>query len=179
MRKIILYSAISTDNFIAREDGNIDWLNSPEIIPEGEDFGYNAFYNSIGTTLIGNSTYKQVLGFSDDFPYPDKENYVFTRDSANKDSEFVQYISTNVTRFCRNLKAIGGLDIWLVGGGKLNSSLLKDGLIDKLILTSIPIALGKGIPLFDNPDWQEKFKISTMKSFPKGIRQIEMIKSME
>ncbi len=55
MRKILLYTAASLDGFIARADESLDWLdNFPHI--EGEDYGYQAFYDSIDTTLMGNAT---------------------------------------------------------------------------------------------------------------------------
>jgi dihydrofolate reductase len=64
MSKIVLFIATSLDGFIAGQDGNIDWLYS-----EG-DFGYSKFYDSIGTILMGNNTYKFLLQL-DYFPYPD------------------------------------------------------------------------------------------------------------
>lgn len=176
MREIILYSAISLDDFIARSDGNIDWLNAPGMIPEGEDFGYGAFYKSIDTTLTGNATYKQVLSFGGPFPYPDKKNYVFTRQAGVESTDYVEFVNGNIARFCSELKRDSGKNIWLVGGGKVNSVLLDEGLIDKLILTKIPIPLGQGIPLFEQDDWKSKFKNSTSKVYKNRIVQIEMIK---
>ena len=176
MREIILYSAISIDNYIARSDGNIDWLNTPGMIPEGEDFGYGEFYNSIDTTLSGNTTYEQVLGFGGPFPYPDKKNYVFTRQSEKKTSEYVEFISSDISGFCAGLKQQRGMNIWLVGGGKLNTSLLDSALIDRVILTKIPIPLGTGIPLFEQEDWNSRFKILTTRVYENGIVQFEMVK---
>lgn len=72
MRKIILFVATSLDNYIAREDGQVNWLFMDQ------DYGYNAFHASIDTTLMGNKTYQQILE-SGDFPYKQTKNYVFTR----------------------------------------------------------------------------------------------------
>lgn len=174
MRKIILYSAISLDDYIADQHGSIEWLHRPEFIPEGEDFGYGAFYESIDTTLMGNKTYKQVLGFDVPFPYPDKKNYVFTTSMESKSDEYVEFISRDIGGFCKRLKEEPGMDIWLVGGGKLNSALLDEGLIDLLILTKIPVPLGKGIPLFHQSEWKKQFPVSETKVFPAGVVQFTM-----
>lgn len=74
MRKIILFIASSLDGFIARESGDIDWL------PKNTDSGYNDFYKSIDTVIMGKKTYNQVLTFGD-YPYKDKKSYVFTRNN--------------------------------------------------------------------------------------------------
>ncbi len=177
MREIILFSAASLDDFIARPDGNIDWLNNPDIMEDGEDFGYGAFYSSIDTTLTGNSTYKQVMEFDIAFPYPDKKNYVFTREPGIPPTAYVEFISGNIAEFCAGLKKGSGQAIWLVGGGMINSILLEAGLIDKLIITKIPIVLGKGIPLFNSWNWKSKFISSSTKVFKKGVVQLELRKA--
>ena len=69
--RIKLYIATSLDGFIAREDGNIDWLTEYENSP-ATDYGYSEFYASIGTVLMGRKTYEQVLGFGD-WPYGEKK----------------------------------------------------------------------------------------------------------
>ncbi len=58
-RKIILYSDISPDGFIAQKDGSLDWLTT-----DG-DFGYEQFYDSIDTTVMGNTTYGPELSFGE------------------------------------------------------------------------------------------------------------------
>lgn len=68
MRKVKLYIATSLDGYIARKDGALDWLdNIPH--PENEDYGYQEFYDSIDTVIMGRGTYEVVLGFDVDWPY--------------------------------------------------------------------------------------------------------------
>lgn len=176
MRKIILYSAISLDDFIARKDGNIDWLENPELYTEGVDFGYREFYNSIDTTLMGHATYKQVIGFEGEFPYPDKKNYVFSRTNGLQDTEYVSFVAKEIGQFCKKLKTEAGKDIWLVGGGKINSALLDADLIDELILTRIPVAISTGIPLFSQKNWKSVFSNRATKVYKNGIIQLTMKK---
>jgi len=82
-RKLILYTAVSLDGFIARTDGSIDWLPSIDD-SDNEDCGYNSFYQQIDITLMGRKTYEQVLGFPGNFPYSEKINYVFSREKNNQ-----------------------------------------------------------------------------------------------
>ena len=172
MRKIILYIAASIDNYIARKDGSVDWLDDPDYAVEGEDYGYASFYESIDTTLMGNATYQEVLGFDVPFPYPDKTNYVFSRSMHEEKAEFVKFISSDILEFITQLKEKEGKDIWLIGGGQINTIFLENGLIDQLILTIIPITLGDGIPLFQKSSIETKFVLEKNRSFKSGLIQL-------
>jgi len=175
VRKVVLYIASSLDNFIARPDGSVDWLSSPEFLLPNEDYGYNDFYPTIDTTLMGNSTYKFILDQDVPFPYPDKTNYVFSRSANNHVTEFVRFISEAPTDFVRRLKQEKGEDIWLIGGGQINSILLDKDLIDKIILTLIPMTLGEGIPLFHGKYKEVKFNLEDSKSYQNGIVQLTLL----
>lgn len=170
MRKLICYIAATADGFIARPDGNIDWLTSlPD--PVDDDYGYAEFLSGIDTTLMGNATYKEVLGFGEPFPYPDLKNYVFTRESNAPATEFVEFVSDDIAAFVRDLKQQSGKDIWLIGGGKINAVMLEAGLIDELILSVVPQVLGRGIPLFEGANAEAKLKLVSHKAFANGIVQ--------
>lgn len=88
------------------------------------------------------------MGFGIDFPYRDKRNYVFTRNPELSEDENVKYISHDTVSFVNDIKSDKGGDIWLIGGGEVNSMLLNEKLIDELIVFIIPVVLGDGIPLF-------------------------------
>ena len=163
MRKIKLYIATSFDQFIAREDGSVDWL-----FTDG-DYGYQAFYDSLGITLMGRKTYEQVLSFGGPFPYPTTTNYVFTSDDSKSDNEQVIFINEDIVEFARELKATAGKDIWLIGGGQLNTLFLENQLIDELLLFVHPIFLGKGIPLFSNLDSEHSLKLLETKPYENGL----------
>ena len=149
MRKIKLYIAMSLNGKIAEKDGSVDWL----YVKEGDekpDYGYSKFYNSIDTTIQGSSTYKQVESWGIDFPYPNKKNYVITRDKSLKDNKNVEFINTDHLEFIKDLKKQKGKDIWLIGGGLVNTMLLNECLIDELQIFVMPIILQDGIDLFQN-----------------------------
>jgi len=150
-----LFSALSLDGYVARPDGNIDWLTSfPN--PEKLDYGYAAFIGTVDTTLMGNKTYQLILSFDMPFPYRGKKNFVFTRQKDRTDTEFVEFVSEDPAGFIHDLKQGAGGDIWCIGGGQINGLLMEHDLIDELYLHVIPVVLGEGIPLFDGRRAVEK-----------------------
>jgi dihydrofolate reductase len=172
MRKIKLYIAISLDGKIAKPDGDISWLDElPN--PVHLDYGYADFLSSIDTTLMGNNTYKQLLGFGIDFPYRGKENYVFTRNSELIEDENVTFISHDPATFVNDLKSGEGGDIWLIGGGEVNTLLLNEKLIDEFIIFIIPIVLGEGIPLFGLTPVEGKLSMIMSKTYGNGVVEIK------
>ena len=150
MGKLILYIASSLDGYIARENGDVDWL------PINTDSGYDNFYKSIDTVIMGKKTYDQILTFGD-YPYKGKKSYVFTRNDSLTKDENVEFAS-NVEEFSRNLVSSKG-NIWLVGGSELFSAFLEHKLVDEIILSIIPTVLGKGIPLFQNINQEANLKL--------------------
>ena len=170
MRKIKLYIASSLDGKIAGVDGSIQWLdefNSPD-----EDYGYKEFLDSVDTTIMGNATYRQILGFESEFPYKSKRNYVVTRNTELKADEHVTYLSHDHLSFIRSLKNKAGKDIWLIGGGKVNSFFLTNHLIDELILFIIPVLLGNGIPLYEKSDFLAAVQLSGTKTYNNGVIEL-------
>jgi len=172
MRKIILYIATSLDGKIADKNGDVSWLN---VIPNPEksDYGYRDFLASIDTTIMGNTTYKQVLGFGVGNPYKGKTNFVITNDRLLKKDEHVQYISENVVQFIRNLKEQNGKPIWCVGGSQLNALLLDHGLLDELRIFIMPIILGKGIPLTSELKKYTELELVDSKKFLSGVMELK------
>src|SRR6056297_3515517 len=136
MRKVVLYIATSIDGCIARTDGTLDWLE--KVDTEEEDYGYEEFFDSIDTTLIGNTTFKQIVGFDVEFPYQGKRNLVFTR-GVPEESPYATVTNQDPVELVRQLKKEEGKDIWLVGGGTLNAALLSADIIDRMIITMIPV----------------------------------------
>ncbi len=167
MRKLVLFIASSLDGYIAGGDEQIDWLFTDQ------DYGYSNFYDSIDTTISGYKTYRLSLSF-DSFPYPDKKNYVFTRDSSRSDTELVQFISGDIVQFTRELKQQPGRDIWLVGGGEINTVMLDAGLIDEIVLSIHPVIVGQGIPLFGGAPALRHFTTLDTTTFSTGLVQLKL-----
>ena len=172
MRKVIIYIASSSNGFIAKEDGDVGWLDEiPH--PENADYGYTDFYKSIDTTLMGNNTYKEVLGFDVPFPYKGKKNYVFTRDPNLTKDDNVEYVSSEMVSFVKDLKSASGKDIWLVGGGLVNSTLINNNLVDQLILHLMPYAFGQGIPIFAPDLGDTPLKLTDSQVYSSGVVELK------
>jgi dihydrofolate reductase len=164
MRKLHVYIASSLDGQIARPDGSVDWL--PET--GEEDYGYQAFYDSVDTLLMGYSTYQTCLGFGE-WPYPDKKVYVFTRAPASAPVHQEELVTDDPVAFVRQLKKQPGRAIWLVGGGKALAPLQEAGLVDEYHLALVPVLLGEGIPLFTRLTTQQPLQLTGHQVFPDGL----------
>ena len=168
MRKIILYIAQSLDGKIARLNGDVDWLERfPN--PEDEDYGYASFYDSVDVTLMGNRTYEKILSFGLEFPYVDKENYVFTQQKGKQDTKFVKFVGNDLVAFVREMKRETGKNIWLVGGSEINTILFNEGLIDEIYLFTMPVTVGEGIPLFTDRLVERKLNLAEVSSYSSGV----------
>lgn len=165
-RKVILYIAASIDGFIARADGNMDWLD--EVESDG-DTGYSEFFSTIDTVIMGNTTYEEILGFDVPFPYPNTKNYVYSYAKTGQ-NEFVEYVKGDVRELIELLRETSGKHIWLVGGGKLIESFLQHQLIDEIILTIAPIMLGKGIPLFRGMEVETQFRLQDVQQMNQFVQ---------
>ena len=160
-RRLVLFVASSLDGYIATKDHHLDWL----FHVEGEgDNGIAEFMNSIDTVIMGRTTYDWIMAHEVEFPYKDKECYVFSR-TAKADTEFVSFINKDVGELSRELKSKSGKNIWIVGGGELLDNFLKEKLVDEIIVTIAPVLLGNGIPLFKQNDFQTSLKLSKINRF--------------
>jgi len=176
MRKVKLYIAASLNGKIADTDGGVDWLHSiPN--PDQADYGYASFYDSVDTTIQGYKTYEQIIGWGIDFPYATKKNYVFTRKQNLKPAEHVEFITAHHAQFVRQLKKEEGKDIWLIGGGQLNTLFLNEKLIDEIWLYLMPIVIPSGIELFESLPEQTALTLKKSTSFASGV--VELIYGVE
>jgi dihydrofolate reductase len=128
--------------------------------PNNIDHDYSKFMATIGATIMGSATYKKVIGFGIDWPYPDITSYIISR---NRDltisSPMTKLVTEDVKTFTERLKTEVDKDIWLIGGGKLITTFLNLDLIDEMTLTLIPNILGEGIPLFPNKPKESTWKL--------------------
>lgn len=160
-RPVVLFIATTLDGYIARENGEINWLY--EVEGEGDN-GYSDFYETIDTVLMGNKTYEYTFELADQFPYPDKKCYVFSR-SEHEPSPHVTFVTEDIPGFVENLKEQEGSKIWIVGGAEILDVLLKGKLVDEFIISIVPTILGKGIPLFKQDNPEMKFSLTETKRF--------------
>lgn len=153
MAYTILYIATSADGFIADKNGNLDWL--PQEAPEGQDFGFDDFVQSVDVIAQGSRTFLQCLSFISsgivpDLPYQGKHMYVFTRQPMQTDRTDVTFVSS-IEEYLILINQDSSIKrVWLLGGAELVASFKSYDLIDECILTIIPIFLNEGIALPKN-----------------------------
>ncbi len=169
MRKVTFSVANSLDNYIAREDGAVDWLLS------GEETAsvLTEFWKTIDTVVIGRKTYEPVLKSGTPFPtYPNVKNYVLSRTLKENSDKNVEIIREDVVGFIRQLKAQKGKGIFVMGGGLLAKPLFEANLIDEVGVNIQPVLLGSGIPLFHEMSQQIDLEVIKCKSFKNGCVSI-------
>ena len=150
-RKLVLFIALSLDGYIATKEHSLDWL----FAVEGEgDNGFSKFYDTVDTILIGRTTYEWIMDVEKgNFPYKGKECFVFSR-TPKDDNEHVTFINDDVVHLVKNLKNKSGNNIWIVGGGDLLHTFIKENLVDEIMVTIAPVLIGTGIPLFKDNNFQ-------------------------
>ena len=170
MRKVVYALTNSLDNYIARADGAADWiLMGDEIMKE-----FTEFFASFDTVFVGRKTYDYAWGTSHkprkkESGFMGMKTYVFSRTLKERSNGAVSVISQNVSEFVRNLKNENGKDIWLMGGGELAASLLKENLVDEISISIQPVLLGSGIPLFPEIGKQVDLERIECKPYKNGV----------
>lgn len=170
MKNIKLYIISSLDGYIARPDGDLDWLlefkKSSKV-----DSVYKDFFESVDTIIMGGRAYREIICMDVIWPYKDKATYIVTHNPI-LEKENVYYITDNVIESISQLKQGTGKDIWLVGGGELITMLLNHELIDEMIITYLPIILGNGLRLFPNNPKESQWNLSKSENFENGEVQV-------
>ncbi len=167
--KIKLYIAATLDGFIAREDGSLDWLNDHPN-PDKLDYGYSSFMETIGTVIMGRTTYEEVLGFGVEWPYPACTAYVVTTQPDYKPATPTTSVLHRVDRqVLDRIRSQGPKDIWLVGGGEVITAFLDLGQVDEMTLFIIPVVLGKGIRLFPGGPGETKLRLAGSETYENGV----------
>lgn len=171
--KASVFIATSLDGFIAREDGDIEWLTAyGEPTQDSEDYGYKEFMDTVDVLVMGRNSYEKVLAFGD-WPYGKKQVVVLSSKSvaiAEEIADTVEWMSGSPQEIVQKLAERGAKHLY-VDGGKTIQGFLNEGLINQLIITQIPILLGRGIPLFGPLKNDIRLKHIQTRTFENGLVQ--------
>lgn len=166
-----VFIATSLDGFIAREDGDIGWLLSRD--DPDEDHGYADFIAGMDGLVMGRGSYEAVSRF-DAWPY-DKPVVVLSRSLAGT---AVPEVLLGRVRFvdltpsaAMEMLAIEGWRHVYVDGGRVVQSFLRDGLIQDLVITQVPVLIGQGLRLFGSLDRDVALHHLGTTTFPSGLVQ--------
>lgn len=179
--QVSVYIATSLDQCIAREDGSIGWLD--RVHREGEDYGYAAFMATVDMLLMGRATWDTVLGFGE-WPYTGRRVGVMTNRVAEAQARAQNgeaFFSGALGPILDRLGAEGVRRVYL-DGGRLIRQGLGEGVVDDMVISVVPVLLGRGRRLFgeqagEQADGQggppeSEWAVAGVKAFESGLVQL-------
>lgn len=169
--KATVFCATSLDGFIARSDGDVSWLGTPSG-SEG-DGGFSALMESIDYLVMGRNTFEKVLGFGV-WPYTKPVVVLTSRELSvpEKLSKKVEAMSGAPTEVVATLAERGAKHLYIDGANTIQT-FLSAGLIQNLIVTTVPVLIGSGISLFGMLDNDIHLEHLETRTLARGLVQSE------
>jgi dihydrofolate reductase len=153
------YTATTLDGFLTDDQGSLDWLFEQDAgeQPASDDsvVDYDTFIAGVGALVMGATTYRVILdelksgdpGMPYSLPW-----FVFTHQEFESSVADVTFLAGDPRQHRSRIEAAAdGRDVWMVGGGALAADFAEAGMLDDVLLTYAPVALGAGQPLFPRP----------------------------
>jgi dihydrofolate reductase len=185
--KCSVFIATSVDGYIAREDGDIEWLNQANEISlkvrEGSsaiggavalgDAGYSAFFETIDVMVMGRKSFEKILSFGA-WPYGEMPVIVLSRNSIEIPKELSAFVSWSADSPKELTDRLAGMGInrIYVDGGNTIQRFMAAKLIDDICITTIPVLLGAGIPLFGQIENDISLAVTNTRVFENGFVQV-------
>ena len=167
-----VFIATSLDGFIARKDGSLDWLPGDEVEPHG----YTEFMATVDGIVMGRRTFETVLTFGG-WPFGRTPVIVLSsKPSGLKAPEGADctFMGGAPLEIAARLGRQGMTHLY-VDGGVTIQGFLEAGLIDRLVITRIPVILGDGIPLFGPLAHDIRLEHVSTRSYASGLVQSEYV----
>jgi len=166
---ISVFIGTSVDGFIARTNGELDWLPADG----GEPHGYDEFIAGVDAIVIGRKTFEIVLAF-DQWPYGERRVIVLSSQPLDTSAAkgVVEQMSGTPAEIVSQLAATGAHHLY-VDGGVTIQRFLDAGLVDRLIITRVPVLIGSGVPLFGPLSRDLRLRHVSTRHFPSGLVQTE------
>lgn len=167
---VSVFVGASVDGFIARSNHDLDWLPADG----GEPHGYEEFLASVDALVIGRKTFEKVLTFTP-WPYGSKRVVVLSHQALDLSQAIggaVEQMSGPPAEIVKRLSASGATNLYIDGGNTIQD-FLRAGLVDRLIITRVPVLIGEGIPLFGSLPQDVWLDHVATRSFPSGLVQSE------
>ncbi len=166
-----VFIATSLDGFVAREDRALDWLMKQP--STGEDYGYDGFMERMDGLIMGRGSYETVLGF-ETWPYS-KPVVVLSKTLTQTDvpdalKDKIRITASNPVEVMAELSAEGWKRAY-VDGGKVVQSFIRAGLVEDILLTHVPILIGRGLRLFGDLAADIDLELVSSRAFKSGMVQ--------
>lgn len=167
---VSVFIGTSLDGFIARLNGDLDFLPAGG----GEPHGYDEFIASVDALVIGHKTFETVLAFPV-WPYGEKRVVVLSSrpvDLSAVRGGVVEQMAGSPAEIVAKLAARGVHHLY-VDGGITIQGFLRVGLIQRLIITRVPVLIGEGIPLFGTLPRDIRLRHVATQHYPSGLVKTE------
>ena len=165
-RPHFIYSfAASIDGFVADAKGGVEWLNAFN----DADYGLEEFFNSMDAIVMGRKTYEVALKLGGMPPMGSMRVIVLSNTLKPAKHKKVEIWSKSVAALAADLEKKGAKRVWVMGGGITSSSFLDAGLLDEVEIATMPVVLGKGIPMFGKAHKAVRFGLARIRQFDNGV----------
>jgi dihydrofolate reductase len=172
MRRVVLQMGVTVDGYVAGPGGEGDW-GLPAEHPDVRAWKV-ASLRKVGTHIMGRVTYQQMAGHwpNSAGDYADSMNslpkVVFSRTLPAADWPGSRIARGDLTEEIAALKSEPGGEIMAHGGAAFVQALSRLALIDEYRLVILPVALGSGLPLFNDLPKPLRLDLAEASSFPDG-----------
>ena len=171
MPLIRLYIAQSLDGYIARPDGNIDWLRPYDDV----DYGYGAFIREVGTVVMGRASYDMARSFGE-WPYQSMRSLVITSRPLDDAPPTVARVGADIPRLVTAFRAAGDKDVWIMGGAQTINAFSTAGAIDRIDLFTLPVLLGDGVRLFEGARPETGLRLLSSQIYDRGLARLSYVR---
>jgi dihydrofolate reductase len=164
----------SLDGFIARKDGNVDWMEASDEYVDGETLEpelVEAFLKTIDCYVMGSRTYETALSFEAKgfgWSYGDKPTFVLTSRDLPRTRDTIEFYSGDLVQLVNSRLRSTFRSIWFVGGGVVSGDCLRLGLADEVRYSILPILIGDGIRFFEKLDRDIALHLAEVKAYKSG-----------
>lgn len=170
--KTSVFVGVSVDGFLARPGGELDFLDSGG----DEPHGYDEFIATVDTIVIGRKTFETVLGF-DSWPYGEKPIVILSGQPVDLSEAIrrggrVEQMGGPPADVAARLAGRGARHVYLDGGITIQG-FLRANLVDRLVISRVPVLIGSGIPLFGSLVQDVPLRHIATKAFQGGLVQTE------
>jgi dihydrofolate reductase len=165
-----VFIGTSVDGFIARPNDELDFLSEGG----GEPHGYNEFIAGVDAIVIGRKTFEKVLTFGV-WPYGEKRVVVLSSrpvDLSVVRGGVVEQMAGDPVEIVSRLAARGAHSLYIDGGITIQR-FLRAGMIQRLIITRVPVLIGEGVPLFGALPHDVRLRHIATRHYPSGLVQSE------
>ena len=173
--RVTIHMAASLDGFIARKNGDVDWLETSDRFEGGEVTAPESvaeFLRTIDCYVMGSRTYETALDFEArglGWSYGDKPTFVLTRRELRRTRSTVEFYAGDLQRLVEERLKPSYRSIWFVGGGAVSGECLRRGLADEVRYSILPILIGDGIAFFERLDQDVALHLLEVKAYQSGM----------